>query len=414
MGSNSTPISLDSKIKMYTHLTNKNNQDTISNYFYLESQNPKNYINTNSTGLKNIVNSTNNNLSIYTLGANQLNSLNNINNEAIIKKDQLLTLENNDLSQQLLQLENLQSTISNKNSMINQMYKNIEDNNNNIKLLSIVLFLGFILLLLIIAHGSKSISQSILIVSFSGIVFLFLLSYVYLKNMFYFSDAIHGIFSNNDLRLNNLIHDFEKDIKKNIDKEINKNLDTLKNNYISDYCGCSSPGILSTEKESDGISSTGDNLMSSGSSGSSSSSSTNPPPTSNIPNNDTNISPSNNIFILENNKVNDEEGLANYNYNYNPGYFYYDGSSPQQLLSPNPEIYDKNNSTKLQGIDWLDYSGNGNIEFNPNFDKKNYDISYTNTNLYNKETTDLSILQKNTLNSVKSYLMDNKTVTLNQ
>jgi membrane-associated HD superfamily phosphohydrolase len=58
-----------------------------------------------------------------------------------------------------------------------------------------------------------------------------------------------------------------------------------------------------------------------------------------------------------------------------PGYFYYDGTAPAQLLVPTPDPKIGLN----EKIDWVDYSSNGSMKYNPTTNK----VSNDNKNYYN-------------------------------
>jgi hypothetical protein len=86
-----------------------------------------------------------------------------------------------------------------------------------------------------------------------------------------------------------------------------------------------------------------------------------------------------------------------------PGYFYYDGTSPAQLLIPTPDPVLGLN----QKIDWVDHSSNGNVLYNPNTNK----VSYDNKSYYNyKNTTDPTIGLKKQLNNFNSSAKDKSLV----
>lgn len=405
MSNNNNNIAIGQQIQKYTSLIGNNSPSLVGDYFKLQSSNPNNYTKTNTSGLQNIVNATNQKLTALTLSANELNALNNFNNEAIIKKDQLIKLENDELTKQLFQLENLQSTISNKNRMIEQVNKNIEDTDNNIKMLIIIIILTFVFLLFIIAYGSKKIDGNVLIFAFCIILFSFFISNIYVNNLFSFKNAIHNTFSNNDKRLINAVKAIDA-IKDTLKEETTDTIEKIKKNYLKDYCGCS-PDKGNTSEEHTNITTVKTTTGSAGSPGSPGSPGSTTGDDSPVP-----------VSYGNSSGPNIASHLINPQFGSDPGYFYYDGSSPQQLLSPNPDIYvknTKNTNNKLTSIDWLDYSGNGNVLFSPNKETQNFDVNYNTKNRYNYNVkTDPNILQKNILDNMKSYLVDNNTITTGQ
>jgi hypothetical protein len=395
-------VSIDQQIQKYTTLTANNSPSLVTNYFKLQASNPYNYTKTNTSGLQNVVNATNQKLTQLNLYGNQLNALNNLNNEAIVKKDQLLKLENDDLTKQLFQLENLQSTISNKNRMIEQVNKNIEDTDNNIKMLIIVIILTILFLFAIIAYGMKKIDGNVLLFAFCIILFSFFMSNIYVNNLFSFKNAVHNTFKNNDKRLINAVKAIDA-VKDTLKEETTDVINKIKKNYLKDYCGCDDKDNENVSEEITTITKTTTTTGMGGIPG--------------MPGNTGSISEDSTPAVSYGNSSgpNIASQLIGSEHSGSPGYFYYDGSSPQQLLSPNPSIYVKNQNKNLPSIDWLDYSGNGNVLFNPDLTTQKLNVSYDTSNRYNSNIkTDPTILQKNILGSMQSYLVDNQTITLNQ
>jgi hypothetical protein len=85
-----------------------------------------------------------------------------------------------------------------------------------------------------------------------------------------------------------------------------------------------------------------------------------------------------------------------------PGYFYNDGSSPQQL------IYTNSNKELNESIDWVDYSSDGQSQYNPFTNK----TKYINNNFYNYKSKDPYIRQLKDL-SDSNKLVNNSTLTTN-
>jgi hypothetical protein len=109
-----------------------NNPIYKGSYVIGSRENPVGY-NDNLTTANEIINSINLNLSQLNYIQNQLNLKSNVNQEILLKQEELLKMENDDLMNQLKKLENIESIISNKDRMIDQTTKNIEITNKNIK-----------------------------------------------------------------------------------------------------------------------------------------------------------------------------------------------------------------------------------------------------------------------------------------
>jgi hypothetical protein len=93
-------------------------EEVNNNYLQLLVSNAYNYLNTNNSTVQELVNAINQNLAELNLIQNELSTVNNLNQEALVKKDQLLRMENDDLMKQLRELETIQSTITNKDRLI--------------------------------------------------------------------------------------------------------------------------------------------------------------------------------------------------------------------------------------------------------------------------------------------------------
>lgn len=288
-----------------------------TNYLSMIGNNIINYQQTNNNSIEQLVSSINQNLSEINLIQNQLTTVNNLNQEALVKKEQLLRMENDDLMKQLKELETIQSTITNKNRLIDQTNYNIENQNQNIRILVVSIILAFSLLIAIMAYGYGKINNRILIFIVIVILVIYFILFIYSYNIFYFKDSMKMLFDRRAQRLAYELTKFTDNIKKNVNNEI----DSLKQNWIDENCLC--PASSPTSEESSYISGSGNNVTG--------------------------------------REV--------------PGYYYYDGSSPSQLLVPEPTPDMELNDN----IEWVDYSPDGNSKYNPVLNK----MINTNTNYYN-------------------------------
>ena len=284
-------------------------------YNILRENNFSNYLSTNNTTIQELVNAINQNLAELNLIQNQLSTVNNLNQEALVKKDQLLRMENDDLMKQLRELETIQSTITNKDRLIDQTNNNIESQNQNIKILVSSIVLAIILLVAIILFGLGKIEMNLLILIIIIILVLYFLLYIYSYNIFYFKDAVTMLFDRRAEKLGYKLNKWSDTIKNEID--------SLKQNWIDQNCLCpASTSEDASDSEIDGIG----------------------------------------------NNVNEEQVV---------GYYYYDSSSPAQLLIPQPTPRMGLN----QKIDWVDYSPDGNSKYNPRLNKTiNVNNNYYNYN----------------------------------
>jgi len=301
-----------------------------------------NNYNDNSKTTGELVQSFNTQLSQLNLIQNEMNLLSNLNQESLLKKEQLLKMKNEELMDQLSRLEVIQSSIANKNRLIEQTNKNIDNQNLNIYVLSALAGLAVILFILINLKGNNIIDQKRFNLMLSIHITVFILTIVYSYNIFYFKDAITYLFDRRRLRIS-------QQIKKMVDEK-NKFSDDKESDWIAENCNCP----IDDSNGEDG-----------------------------------------NIYPADENKTQKEH----------PGYFYYDGTAPQQIIVDLPIAEDKYD----QHINWVDYSQGGKAMYNP----KNNKTTYNNKQYYNyNETNDPSIMLSHVLEETR-VLVNNTTNTAN-
>ena len=335
--------------------TLKNVGENINtNYNILKSSNIGNYVNTNITAVPNIIQAINENLAELTLVQNELNTSNNINQEILVKKDQLLRMKNDDLMKQLKELEIIESNISNKNRIIEQTNDNIQTQNININNLIISIILAIILCISVFLYGYGILDKQKFMILLIIIILCYLFLYLYTYNIFYLKDSISYLFNSRSLQsLENKLTTWSSLVK----TAVNNELDELEDNWVKNNCAC--PVVVDEERDAP------------------------------------------DIYPVDQNVISKEI----------PGYFYYDGTAPAQLLIPTPDPVLGLN----QKIDWVDYSSNGNMIYNPNINK----VSYDNKSYYNyKNTTDPTIALRKQLNNFNSNakgksLVDSETYSTN-
>lgn len=322
---------LEKITKVLTDSTNLN-----KNYTELS----KNNFQDNSKITTDLIKSLNENLSQLNFIQNEMNLLSNLNQESLLKKEQLLKMKNEELMEQLRALEVIQTSITNKDRLIEQTNKHIETQNLNIYVLSILGGLGTTLFVLINLKGFNIISQSRFNMMLMIHLIIFVVTIVYAYNTFYFQDAITYLFDRKQLRIS-------EQIKKMVDEK-NEFSDNKESDWIEENCSC---------PVDDG---SGDDT-----------------------------------YAMDQNITQNEQ----------PGYFYYDGTAPQQIIVDLPTEEGKYN----QHINWVDYSQGGKSMYNP----KNNKTTYSNKQYYNyNETNDPSIMLSHVLEETR-VLVDNKTNTAN-
>lgn len=297
------------------------------------------YSHYNDTVSAELIKNINSNLSQLNLVQNEINVLSNLNKEALLKKEEILKLKNEELMDQLRSLEAIQSGITTKDRLIEQTNKHIENQDLNIIVLASLVGFGVILFIIINLKGLGVISEKQFTLAIIVQFIIFIVGAIYAYNIFYFKDAVTYLFDRRNLRILNQL--------KEMAKKETEDLYGKEDEWIDDNCDCPF----------------------------------------------------------------EENSYAYYYNGQEPekhGYFYYDGSSPQQLIVDLPtknDVY----SEYDEKINWVDYSQDGKPMYNPKTKKMTYDNKqYYN---YNKEH-DPSILLYKVLED-QHILVDNVTNTAN-
>lgn len=292
-------------------------------------------------------NALNQNLAKLDFIQNELNVVDNLYKETLLKQSELIKLENEDLKKQLQELELIQANISNKDRLIEQTNFNIASQELNIYVLAVSCVLAIFLIATIYAYGIGTISMSIFGSIVSFIVLVYAILFIYSYNIFYFRDAMTYL---GDRQRKGLQWGYHvkrwSEIKSNVDAK----KEYIKDEWIENNCDCPV-----TEEED---------------------------------------------IVAEEVLEEDYRGTRVMGKIFPdiPGYFYYDGSSPQQLLLPTPD------SKKLNDkVDWVDYSPNGQMQYIKAINK-NVNI---NDNYYNYKTDD------NTKSSLLAKAVENNSTLVN-
>lgn len=298
----------------------------------------------NATSIQSTVDAINANLSNITAIQNYSNKINNFNTEALIKKEELLRLENEDLMKQLRELENIQSTISNKERIIEQNSVSMKQEDVNIRVLITCIILAILLLISISLYGSGKLDSKKLGIVVSIIVVLYIIVFLYAYNIFYFRTAIEILSYRKRERIIGSVREW----RENVRNDVKESLYGTESEWINNNCAC--PSDYNLEEED--------------------------------------------VYAQDPNVAELEI----------PGYMYYDGTAPQQILVPSPDEI-----TTDASIDWVDYSPSGNNSYDPSNNK----TTNNNKNFYNyQNTTDPTVLLLKELDK-SNTLVNNNTKTAN-
>jgi hypothetical protein len=253
---------------------------------------------------------------------------------------------------QLKELEYIQSTISNKERIIEQNNVSMKQEDVNIRVLITCIILAIFLLIAISLYGSGKLDSAKLGGVVSIIVVLYIIVFIYAYNIFYFRTAIEILSYRKRERLIGSVREWRENRRNDVKESIYGD----ESEWISNNCACPADSVLEEEEE----------IYSA------------------VPN----------VSVLE-----------------IPGYMYYDGTAPQQILVPSPDniqTYSQvGNQTPFKTdtqINWLDYSPSGNNFY----DKSTNTTTNINKNYYNyKNITDPTVLLLKELN--RSDVLVNKT-----
>jgi len=283
-----------------------NNIDYINN---LNTEISSDITSNNPSELANDLNSSYNYLN------NQLNSANlqnNISNEILLKQEQLLKMENDQLNTQLYNLDQAQSIISNKDTMKKQTDKELSNKNNNINFLIFMLIIS-LLTFCVIMLGNQGVIDNFKMNAILGVLGLHVfIAIIIFYDFLYLGTAFKNMFYNRDDIMINKLNNWK------FGSNIVNAVDTSLYGTESDWqqANCQYPCNTQQEEES------------------------------------TTVASYNNISTIP-----------------TPGYYYNDGSSPAQLLNPSGTYSNTNNEKEL--IYWPDYDQSNKIEHDYNIEPQN-------------------------------------------
>jgi hypothetical protein len=182
-----------------------------------------------------------------TLDLNAKNQENNVNNEILVKQDQLMKIKNDELNHQLDKLKDMENNIINKDRIIEQTDKHIEKNDKNIFILYISLALSIIIFLSIILYAFGQVNDRILNIIIITIILIFLIILLYTYNIFHFASIVNFIDNRRNLRLQDSISNFER--KFGLQQRLYGN----KQDYVDENCDCPETEDVFTDEENIGV-----------------------------------------------------------------------------------------------------------------------------------------------------------------
>ena len=252
----------------------------------------------------------------------------NLNNEILLKQDQLFQMKNNELEQNLDNINDLESAIINKDRLIEQTNNDNQDNSDSIYLLIIGFILSILLLISIILFVNQFINKKLFSLLFMIYLICFITLFLYKFNIFYVKTFLNFFSNRRKIKLEESVTGIPSTIYKNVQYSLYGD----KKDFIDKNCICPSDS--------------------------------------------------------EDSYINDEADIVDIK----QGYFYYDNNSPKQLLHPDGgskiDVAQEDNEPIFDKIEWVNHDNvmyseedSGNYQINPNNQLKNgqlvNDITYT-------------------------------------
>jgi hypothetical protein len=236
---------------------------------------------------------------------------NNISQEILLKQEQLLKMENEKLNNQLYNLDQIQSIISNKDTMTKQTDQELSKKNNNINFLIFMLIIA-LLTFLVIMLGNQGVIDNFKMNAILGVLgFHVLIGLIIFYDLLYLGTAFKNMFYNRDNIMIDKLNNWK--FASNIVNAVDTSLYGTEGDWQN--ANCQFP-CNPQEEES------------------------------------TTVASYNNISNIP-----------------TPGYYYNDGTSPAQLLDPVPTYANTNNQKEL--IYWPDYDNSNKIVHKYNIQNRN-------------------------------------------
>jgi hypothetical protein len=225
--------------------------------------------------------SLNNKINAHTVEGNQANYNANINQEILLKQEQLLKMQNDDLDSQLSSLDLSQNYINNKSRMIDQTNDALLKKNKYITFLIVTSVFAILSVIVILLYGMKKIDDKKLKILLIILFIIYVCVYLYVYNIFYLNDAFKYMFFSKEVEMGQKLGNWVK----KVDDNIATSLYGTEQEWIDENCAtpCDLDDLPGTEEEDDVYATYTENT----------------------------ISPT-------------------------PGYFYNDSSAPPQLIYPSP------------------------------------------------------------------------------
>ena len=160
--------------------------------------------------------------------------INNINSEILLKKDQLIKIKNSELNEQIKYLQNYESSIINKDRLIEETNNYIEKNNKNIIVLIFCIVFAIFLCIIVSSYVYNRISPKIFTLLLLFVILMYIFLFLYSYDIFYFKTAVNFL----DYRKNNNLENAVKDLSTMTKTDLQKKLYGSKKEWDEKNCEC--------------------------------------------------------------------------------------------------------------------------------------------------------------------------------
>jgi hypothetical protein len=185
------------------------------------------------------------NLQTNSQDLNTQNQIYNINNEILVKQDQLEKIKNDELEGQLDQIKSIENSIINKDRLIEQIHVNMHNNDENIYMLYIGIFFALVLMTVVALYALEKINDKLFGILVVLLILVFVTMIMYKYNVLYFKTVSHFIDNRKNLAILNSIKDLGSQVQSNMQERLYGS----KQDFIDENCDCPLTEDIYNEEE---------------------------------------------------------------------------------------------------------------------------------------------------------------------
>lgn len=154
------------------------------------------------------------------LAINTQSELNNIDAQILLKKEQLIKMKNEKLNNQIRELQDYESSIINKDRLIDETNAYMGKNNTNIIIVSVSIILSLILLCVICLYVYGKLNGALFNIIFIVLLFCYILLFLYGFNWFYIRNIFNFFKTIKSNRLEKSVEDWSKFTKTDLQRQL--------------------------------------------------------------------------------------------------------------------------------------------------------------------------------------------------